>query len=203
MSLLVGPPVRGEVSAWLRVARAAPDADSSCRFDADEFRSLKATAVELANAPPMLAAALRAEGVSDLPLIREQPDPAPWLASRLAARSLPDSELIVLRLDAEGEDAAKLLDAVVAALLAELNDPPAEPSTRFSAGLRSLLAAAESDLERQHAAYQQLASGMHALDRQTSGITAQAPARSTLGSRALDDEGPGAYRGARSAIGRP
>lgn len=167
---LLAAPARADVSALLRVARSAPSATGEEAFDAVEFRTLMTTVVALARTRVVLERALKSEGIADLALVKEQPDPTTWLWQHTAALNLPDNELLELQLDANGEEAEKLLDAVAAALLEQVNGPAVEQQSEVVVSLRKRLDEAVEKWKQKQDTYQRLARDVGALDRETATI---------------------------------
>lgn len=84
----------------------------------DQYRR---TQMQLLKSPFVLNSALRRPGVADLPTIKEQVDPADWLAKNIVMSSPQESEVVTLRLRGPiAEDTAKILNAVTASYLDDI-----------------------------------------------------------------------------------
>jgi hypothetical protein len=89
-------------------------AENRARFDAETARLRH---------PRVLTAALARTGVSDLGVVRAQPDPLAWLTDNLRATTRADSGFIRVELVGENEDElVAVLDALAAAYLADLDE---------------------------------------------------------------------------------
>lgn len=78
---------------------------------------------ELVRSPPILAEALAKPGVASLPIFDGVDDPINWLAGRIAARSVGDSDLFTISLESRYKDSvAKVVNAVREAYIANINN---------------------------------------------------------------------------------
>ena len=106
-----------EAVVWLRV-RNKSDVMAFGGRDTGEYDMYRRTQMQLLKSPFVINSALRSPGIAELKSLREERDPAAWLAASLQVFTPAESEVMQLKLMASTpEDAIKILNAVTAVYL--------------------------------------------------------------------------------------
>jgi polysaccharide biosynthesis transport protein len=113
-------PVNTEVAAFIHVKSGQGSLMDAGRPDPFEVNSFKHTQIEHIKGPTVIRRALRAPGITQLSIVKEQPDPVQWLQAELNLTYPNDSE--ILRVMMSGDRPAelvKIINAVVTAYFDE------------------------------------------------------------------------------------
>jgi polysaccharide biosynthesis transport protein len=114
-------PVNTEIAAFIQV-KAVPDTLlATMRPDPFEVNAFRQTQIEHIKGQKVIRRALRAPGINQLSIYKEQPDPVKWLESELNVSYLSDSEILRVMMSGDKpQELVKVVNAVVAAYFDEI-----------------------------------------------------------------------------------
>jgi capsular exopolysaccharide synthesis family protein len=115
-------PISYEAYAFLQVSPVPEKilGDTKTRTSDKAYEVYKETQARLIRSPFVFSAALRKQGISQLPIVRRETNAVEWLNDELACMVSPESELIQVTLKGpDEEDVKKIVDAVLQAYMDE------------------------------------------------------------------------------------
>lgn len=163
VGLLVGIPLAAvlwlvtpenyEVVAWLRVGDPAQTAQSGYRIlrDAPEYEAYRKTQAARIRSPSVLQEALNKEGVSTLPILRNEAEPRRFLEDEIIVVTPADSELLQIKM--RGKDPQQLVKIVNAVKESYIENVVAVESRDDQSKLRlyqGRLSELRTDIDRKH-----------------------------------------------------
>ncbi len=118
----------------LRIAEIEPRLVFKTAEGGADFHTYRKTQVALIKSPLVLNAALRIDGIAQLPMLREKNNPVPWLQEEIQVASYHSPEILKLSLSGKNpEHLAKIVNAVKDAYLAEVvNKEQVERAARLN-----------------------------------------------------------------------
>ena len=106
------------VESKLRIRTVRPQVVDEHQLDAAEYEMDGNNIVALVGSPGVMERALREPAVSALPLVREQQDPAAWLAAQLDISCEADNGIVTIAMNgSDSEPLIAIVDAVTDAYL--------------------------------------------------------------------------------------
>ena len=107
--------------ALLRIAEIEPRLVFKTAEGKSDFHTYRKTQIAMIKSSMVLNAALRMEGIAQLPLIRQHDDPVPWLKENLRVASYHSPEILQISIAGQQpEELAQIVNAVKDAYLDEV-----------------------------------------------------------------------------------
>ena len=162
-------PAGPTASAFIRVAMSPESiVYETDRAPIQDYEVFKNTQLALIKSPYVLMAALRKQNIADLEIVKQENNPLAWLADKLRASYVNNSEIMRVSITSkkvkEAEEAKELVNAVVSAYIDEVVHKQAQTRREMSAQLAQIYTRKENELRSKRASLIDLAEQLSASD---------------------------------------